>query len=946
MESHDFWNTLATVAFSNEASVETRFVLPLLATLGYAPSDIAAKFPVTFIQGKTGRPNEADFVVFSGPTHSPATSLLVIEAKAPSEPLGEATKQQAESYAQWLRTPIYLITNGSEFQIWQMQPSHASELVFQHNIRNLAAQRGKIEALLSKSAITHHFSTLKLKHLKPSNIDTSAYLDAELSRFVHPRPPIARRLVLCREERGESAELTSLEVLANCPAGFVVLGRAGIGKTTMRRQFGIQQIYHLIASQSSKALPFDIYLPDLLLLGDSIIAHARDRLAAHCPALGTPGSFSDLVRRDGGLFLIDGFDRVPLQPHGVRFLTELATIRRDHPRCQVVLFSRPSIGPAITELPTFQVAPLSYIEQYEFANSVSDDARLAMHRLPPFWRSVGRVPYILERILNYVVAHNKVPKNLPAIFAEWIDALLRADHPNFQSLSARQGLLKLIALRTVKEPLPLAALSELLRTHNIDPVEVDYLSRSDLLVCSNGRAELTHEVLADFIRAEAHAASATSQGIPHLRFATDSYYPIFLSALAADRQQEPFWTSLATCDLHTYLATLEYGVSSSGVHEDSLEVNERRFLTEALETFETLRNRYFRNLGPLVLAAVSHAQGLPTDKLAIAGAMWLNRHGVVYSFERIACDQTATVTILERPNSDEFSLGRNTSQIRPGLSGRQFAALQFRDILTEAVRERRFPGGIVWAQERAWSHLEQMFQTIDLNMPREAVLDTSLPALIESLEPLQGQFFDCYLSNTVHASDILLDLDIITKANTSWKTLRDALQSQRRYVEPLDFWGNDFSESECAERARATFERAVLAYREIVESGLSQVSNLLVHYPQMPLRYHLYAHFQERGYPTLYVTRIPVQQWNEVEVSCEVVPEPPARAALRRAGTEMLRQLSSLGRPTERATFYTSMQFFETSVNGERFVIDEVSSWLAEDVEYLFSELVSEAWSS
>ena len=67
-------------------------------------SDIEPKFPGIFQEGK-GRKHEADFVVFSGPPHNKDTSLIVVEAKAPSESLKDA-RCQAELYAFNLRTPL------------------------------------------------------------------------------------------------------------------------------------------------------------------------------------------------------------------------------------------------------------------------------------------------------------------------------------------------------------------------------------------------------------------------------------------------------------------------------------------------------------------------------------------------------------------------------------------------------------------------------------------------------------------------------------------------------------------------------------------------------------------------------------------------------------------------------------------------------------------------
>jgi hypothetical protein len=102
----DFWANVDSLQFTNEASVETRLVLPLLNALGYEASDIEPKPPITFQEGRVGRKPEADFLVYHGPLRDRDTSLIVVEAKRPTESLGGA-KRQAESYAFNTRAPFF-----------------------------------------------------------------------------------------------------------------------------------------------------------------------------------------------------------------------------------------------------------------------------------------------------------------------------------------------------------------------------------------------------------------------------------------------------------------------------------------------------------------------------------------------------------------------------------------------------------------------------------------------------------------------------------------------------------------------------------------------------------------------------------------------------------------------------------------------------------------------
>jgi hypothetical protein len=132
--TEDFWSVvLSHEMLNSEANVEHRFVLPLLHALGYSSEDIESKYPVEFQQGRAGRKPEADFVCFYGILRDKTNSLLVVETKPFGEPLAQG-KAQGESYAQNLRAPLLLLTNGKDLEIWQMQISLESLCVLHFTI--------------------------------------------------------------------------------------------------------------------------------------------------------------------------------------------------------------------------------------------------------------------------------------------------------------------------------------------------------------------------------------------------------------------------------------------------------------------------------------------------------------------------------------------------------------------------------------------------------------------------------------------------------------------------------------------------------------------------------------------------------------------------------------------------------------------------------------------
>lgn len=104
--------------FESEREVEHFFVMPLLEQLGYMADDIAVGFRVEMFQGVRLSKKEADVVVFDGKDRSPASALIVVEAKESRHPLTRDHAGQARGYAIWTRSPYYLITNGLDTQVW------------------------------------------------------------------------------------------------------------------------------------------------------------------------------------------------------------------------------------------------------------------------------------------------------------------------------------------------------------------------------------------------------------------------------------------------------------------------------------------------------------------------------------------------------------------------------------------------------------------------------------------------------------------------------------------------------------------------------------------------------------------------------------------------------------------------------------------------------------
>ena len=108
--------TLPTLQYRNEFEVEVKFIAPLLDYLGFAPGQVDLRVNVSVQVGRNTATGTADWVLWSPDRSRP---LVIVEAKAPGQPLNGAVQSQARSYAFALGAPLFLLTNGSRLQIYR-----------------------------------------------------------------------------------------------------------------------------------------------------------------------------------------------------------------------------------------------------------------------------------------------------------------------------------------------------------------------------------------------------------------------------------------------------------------------------------------------------------------------------------------------------------------------------------------------------------------------------------------------------------------------------------------------------------------------------------------------------------------------------------------------------------------------------------------------------------
>ncbi|MHB9072559.1 MAG: type I restriction enzyme HsdR N-terminal domain-containing protein [Desulfobaccales bacterium] len=158
-ENHDTLDKLQEIIskrFNTEKEVEIRFILPLVALLGFVEEDRADGYRVEIYEDVRKSLKEADFVLFDGKNRAKDNALLVIEAKTVDKKL-EKYIPQARSYAIWLGTPYYLVTNGEDIKVFHFRSAISSDVeVFSGKRQDLAATFGNLYRYINKQAIIEY----------------------------------------------------------------------------------------------------------------------------------------------------------------------------------------------------------------------------------------------------------------------------------------------------------------------------------------------------------------------------------------------------------------------------------------------------------------------------------------------------------------------------------------------------------------------------------------------------------------------------------------------------------------------------------------------------------------------------------------------------------------------------------------------------------------------
>ncbi len=940
----DIWALAPGLTFENEAAVETRLIVPLLRVLGYNEADhIAPKYPVVFQEGRQGRRPEADFVVFAERPHSRATSLVTVEAKHPNEELSGG-KEQGESYAANVRSTILMMSNGRRIQLWQYQATYESELVLDCSVVDLPARRGEVEGLLAREAVLAYAKTMRHKSFGLLARDVEAYERAEFERDDGLGVAISRRL---KEPGSGLGELGSVDLLANYPAGAVLLAASGCGKTTLARELRRQALERRWSGECVR-LPVEVYLPDVSPSREALEAFLWARVAAHAPQVSS-SAFRNRLREDGIVLLGDGFDRVPVE-HRPGVEGALATFRRDFPKTQLFLFTRPVSRPERLPLPSVELLELDDEEQRDLVERFCLAEGCAgpgfWFRAPDVLRAVCRHPLILQLTLAHYREQGSLPTRIETLFRAWLNRLLPSSLPLARRTDLR-SLLACFANATIDGPLAEAAAVGLVRAQGFSDDLLQALLDTDSLTQRGTMVELQHEALADYLRAldvVGLPSAEASQRLKALPLREGSQLPALLMAVASSAEmQRIVWAEVASADIAAAMSALRYraNIAPDLGALDHLEVS-RRYLSEMLEGIELPLQIHFPRLAARIR---SDLVGLETERLGIVGAVQPESGDLGYSF------------VARSPDENQVSVGRadeaqnhyGKSLFAIGLrldSGRLVGMGHVRAGLLKLVQERRIDGGVVWAEERTLGRLRHLVEEYQLPYAP----GSSLKDVIALLTPNAGRWVlpSAFTPGQTFAID-----DLVTEIEFLVSQGRTHLEPWWTGAETLDLDRGE-GRARLSDLLDLHHRRTQIAYREVVEASFPSLAEKLPLHQIMPLRYEIEVErHNRRGYAsqTLHWRWVPVPTFEDAGATTTF---PAERSQMRsKAAIEAYRRrideaLGRLGRsaPDRQYTYgqkgipdFVSQFPMPGGQVNETSVVRATAAHIEKDLEHLFGEL-------
>ncbi|WP_392342104.1 type I restriction enzyme HsdR N-terminal domain-containing protein (plasmid) [Phaeobacter sp. BS23] len=854
-EVGDIWSNISEQSASNEANVETWFVLPLLEALGHASLNIDSKVPILFQEGRGKRPGrkpEADFVVYAERPFSRSTSLIVVEAKHPDEAL-DGGKEQGESYAQNIRAPLLLLTNGKDNEIWQLQPSTESCLLLSFKTSELSQHRGSLESLLSPAALKAHCEILEHKNFGLAARDLSAYEQALHDRVASDaRSAIERKLL---ESAGERF-VRSHDLLDLGGAGAVVTGASGYGKTTLAASLTLEAIERRWEGTLNQ-LPISIFLPDYIHSGKSLDAFLADRIAAYKPGF-TIAQLGDLARSVGLLIIADGFERL-LSTKRLSVTSALRTMLQDQPHSRLFIMSRTQTVPEELNLPVVELCgyrPEELNLLAELRTNEGSSAPYAFTGAPDVVIRMAEVPLLADLLLKTFAKDQHFPNDLASLYDDWLKRILAASNAVDQAFDRR--LLEDIASETLSGPVEIAKAKLLVGDRTDTTGILERLVNQGAISIRGMTVELQHEALADHLRAAQFWRSDTTESrerLNSLTFDPASQFAFLLigAAPTADARRET-WEAIARSDVRLAIQSLRFAGFDKPFKGTIKEADGLRMIEDIQSTIETLIDVHFEPIGGLLREQLA---GQSIERLAVRGIVSADDISFAF-FEGVGAAEQAVLL-----NNDEWSLAPKMfghALRRMGFgpeAGRVLGLQRLQEAMLDLLESRRLVGGQVWKEERVFGRLRHLVRAYDFDFD-----PTGFEKAYPTIKAHAGQEVrkgDWRQKQEFPIDELLADmrdlLDLgVTRMPVWWADI-DVLNlseegDRQQFAQTLD----------------AYHRRRQIAYSEVVEHSFPAIRPHLHVLRTMPLRLEVEAEVHNRlGYErtTLHRKHWPAQNFED-----------------------------------------------------------------------------------
>lgn len=887
----DLWSELPRLSFRSEGDVESHLVLPLLQALDYPHDHIASKYPVTFHKGTKGRPHEADYVVFCSNQHDRNTSLAVFEAKSPKNKL-ENAGHQAESYANWLRAPFYVLTNGLHLEVWQMQLSRESSLVFDAKVADLAGRREELEALLHREALIAHCDALRIKELRIDSIDPMPFLDATLAEttgdFIDTRT--FRRL------DGEQLQISVEGFDRDLPSGVMVTGGPGSGKTTFAQVLE-RYIARATAMGDSQLLPVYVYLPDVVESEASILKYSRARISAHLPAICTPDAFKGSLLRPGKIvFLCDALDRV-VPTNRTAIDASLRNLRRDFPRCRLVVFGQRPATEQLNLETELELLPLSYAEMVEAFATIThcahDEARATLSTMPTVSRGLFSTPLFWTEAIRHRGVHGDWPRDLAGALESWLGRISSTGNASPTTVARREQALAAIA--SIPE-LTITSVVSTLDAEGFEASMVDGLIGCGALRERRSTLEFCHELLAAYLRVR-WALQQPRTRLPTVMASGGTAETTLLSSIMRGHPDERLlWDNVLARGLTRYVEAVvarKPTVETSTVSINDCDVHP--LLAEVRDGLLEPVHGCLSDLAESIFCEIGAGDAWPSQSsLGIRGDVDFERGSMYYRYTDDGVVKRELAGTRGRPLPRRiFSLSLNHFRLHLG-GGRLLGMRDLRDALRRIVGNGALPGGPIWCRERLIGAADYL-RWLGAEIPFHWRLSQFSEWLKENEDVVYWGRYPGERDIPLWTLTPLVELGLEAgDVGLAFSGLPEPDREPPAGETAWSIW-SQYSRDAMLVVAGELKRREVLAYKEVVEASFPNIAHDMM-YAQMPARYELYLNASEDR-PWVAERWFPVRTWDDVDIDVQVgtaVPE----LGLRDEFERLERELASLNRPT------------------------------------------------